>query len=65
MKKRISRAGLYTKLDATRGHVNEWLDHKRLLDAEFLAAEADAIVVAGSFEYGCEDLDEYFERKFA
>lgn len=64
MKKKISRVGLYQQLDVARGDINQWLDHKRLLDAEFLAAEADAIVMNGA-EHDCEDIDEFLERKFA
>lgn len=64
MVKKISRLGLYQELDKLACSVEEWLDAKALLDAEFLAEEANASVVVGA-ERDDEDLEEWIERQFA
>lgn len=65
MRKRISRRGIYQKLDRTIGPAEKWLDDKRLLDAEFLAEESEASIVVGHDpEDDIEDLEEYLQRKF-
>jgi hypothetical protein len=62
--KTISRLGIYRGLDAMPGPVDEWLEAKRLLDFEFLAAEVGAHL-SDEFEGGDDDLEAYLERKFA
>jgi hypothetical protein len=62
--KTISRLGIYRALDAMPTPVDEWLEAKRLLDYEFLAAETNA-VLSDKSERGDDDIDEYLDRKFS
>jgi hypothetical protein len=62
--KTISRLGIYRDLDRLPAPVDEWLEAKRLLDYEFLAAETNA-VLSDKSERGDEDIDEYLELKFS
>lgn len=64
-KRRLTRAGIYQRLDVVSGPVDEWLDDKRLLDAELLAEEGMAWRGAVESGHDVEDLDDWLERKCA
>jgi hypothetical protein len=64
-KRRLTRSGIYPRLDCMGGSVEDWLDEKRLLDAELVAEEGMAWHGAVESGTDCEDLEEWLERQVA
>lgn len=75
-RRRITRSGIYQKLDRVAGTAEEWLSEKEILDAELIAEEgmsdtelADKLWgnVFDRMEYhrDDEDLEEWVQREYA